>query len=452
MSTQVPIDSGATSQRLGNPSAGCETLVVNELTDGLLDPACPMLGPVKDGGQIIAHTAPGCWGPMITPAIRGGHEVTQPVAVAGAEVGDAIAIHIEEITVTSLATASGNDRPVEGRFLGDPYVAACCPNCGTKNPKTVVKGIGPTSVRCAKCDADATPFVISHGYTVAFDEDRSMGVTLDRRAAEEIARDAARYAALPEASVQNPILTFASHDLVGVAVRTRPFLGQLGTTPGVRLPDSHNAGDFGVFLIDAPHEFSVTAEELEQRTDGHMDIDAVRSGATLICPVKVAGGGIYLGDMHALQGDGEIAGHTCDVAGTVKLRVQVLKGLSIDGPILLPLLEDLPYLARPLSEKERDRALTLAKSFGLEAIEETAPISVIGTAVDLNAATENGLQRAAALLKMSVAEVKNRATITGAIEIGRHPGVVQVTFRAPLEKLDRAGLLPLVSEYYSIVV
>jgi len=45
---------------------------------------------------------------------------------------------------------------------------------------------------------------------------------------------------------------------------------------------------------------------------------------------------------------------------------------------------------------------------------------------------------------------RNRATITGAIEIGRHPGVVQVTFRAPLEKLDRAGLLPLVSEYYGI--
>jgi len=88
----------------------------------------------------------------------------------------------------------------------------------------------------------------------------------------------------------------------------------------------------------------------------------------------------------------------------------------------------------------------------LNAIEETAPISVIGTAADLNAATENGLQRAAALLKMSVAEVKNRATITGAIEIGRHPGVVQVTFRAPLEKLDRAGLLPLVSQHYGIKV
>jgi formamidase len=47
-----------------------------------------------------------------------------------------------------------------------------------------------------------------------------------------------------------------------------------------------------------------------------------------------------------------------------------------------------------------------------------------------------------------IAEVKNRATITGAIEIGRLPGVVQVTFLAPLDKLKSAGLLPLAREQY----
>ncbi len=49
---------------------------------------------------------------------------------------------------------------------------------------------------------------------------------------------------------------------------------------------------------------------------------------------------------------------------------------------------------------------------------------------------------------MSVPEVKNRATITGGIEIGRHPGVVQVTFRAPLERLEALGLLPFVRDQY----
>ncbi|PTQ51843.1 MAG: hypothetical protein HSCHL_1057 [Hydrogenibacillus schlegelii] len=42
----------------------------------------------------------------------------------------------------------------------------------------------------------------------------------------------------------------------------------------------------------------------------------------------------------------------------------------------------------------------------------------------------------------------NRATITGAIEIGRHPGVVTVTFLAPEPLLERAGLLAIVKARY----
>ncbi|MFO7271067.1 MAG: acetamidase/formamidase family protein [Sphaerobacter thermophilus] len=430
--------------------AGHETVFVDTFTNGILSPTGPMLGPVRDGGHIVANTAPGCWGPMITPAIRGGHEVTQPVAVEGAEVGDAIAIRIKDIVVTSIATASGNDQVMAGRFLGDPYVAGRCPECGTLYPETRIEGIGPTAVRCVNCGADATPFTFTNGYTIAFDENRQVGVTLHQQAAESIAREAERYAALPENSIQNPILTFAPHDLVGVVARMRPFLGQLGTTPAIDMPDSHNAGDFGSFLVGAPHEYGITVDQLAHRTDGHLDVDAVRAGAILICPVKAPGGGVYMGDMHALQGDGEIAGHTCDVSGVVTLQVHVIKGLNIDGPILLPVAEDLPFLAKPLTAEERARAEALAQAWGVPALEESAPISVIGTGPDLNSATDNGLQRAADLLEMTVPEVKNRATITGAIEIGRHPGVVQVTFRAPLDRLEKRGLLPYVRDQYGI--
>lgn len=428
---------------------GHETVFVSTFTNGILGPDLEMLGPVRSGGHILINTAPGCWGPMITPAIRGGHEVTQPVAVAGAEVGDAIAIRIKDIVVTSMATASGNDQWMEGRFLGDPYVAGQCAECGTMYPETRIEGVGQEAIRCANCGADATPFTFTNGYTVAFDEARRVGVTLHQEAAEDIARDAKRYAALPENSRQNPVLTFAPHDLIGVATRLRPFMGQLGTTPSTDIPDSHNAGDFGSFLVGAPHEYALTADELQKhKTDGHMDIDAVRAGAVLICPVKLEGGGVYLGDMHALQGDGEIAGHTCDVSGSVTLQVELIKGLGIDGPILLPVPEDLPFLARPLSEEELERARGIARQWSVEELEDTAPISVIGTGPDLNSATDNGLQRAADLLKMEVPEVKNRATITGAIEIGRHPGVVHVTFRAPVDRLEATGLLGYAREMY----
>jgi len=387
---------------------------------------------------------------MINPRLRGGHEVTQPVFVENAEPGDALVIRIKEVKVTSVATASGNDRMVDGYFLGDPYVAKRCPTCDTLYPETKIEGIGQDAVRCVKCGNPVTPFQFTHGYTVVFDEARTLGVTLDKDAAERVARDSRHFANIPECSIQHSVLLFAPHDLVGTVARMRPFLGQLGTTPAVRMPDSHNAGDFGFFLIGAPHEYSLTAEQLELRTDGHMDIDAVRPGSLLLAPVKVSGAGVYIGDMHALQGDGEIAGHTMDVAGTVTLQVQVLKKRTVQGPVLFPLIEDLPFLARPFNATEKERAQVLAKQWGLKEIEESGPISVVGTGRDLNSATANGLNRAAVLLDMSVPEVMNRATITGAIEIGRLPGVVQVTFLAPLKKLENAGLLALVQEQYGI--
>jgi acetamidase/formamidase len=432
-------------------NAPCRTVFVDKFTDGVLDPSKPMLGPVKDGGIIVANTAPGCWGPMITPELKGGHEVTVPVAVEGAEVGDAIAIKIIDIKVTSLATSSGNDTcPDPSRFKGDPYVAKQCHSCGKYRPKTVLKGIGQKSVHCSSCGAEISSFEFTNGYTIAFDHERDLALTLDKKSAEKIANEAANFAAKPDNSIQNPILTFAPSDLVGVATRMRPFVGQLGTTPSEPFPDSHNAGDFGTFLVGAPHEYSKTVEQLSHRTDGHMDVNQVRAGAVLICPVKVSGGGVYAGDMHAFQGNGEIAGHTADVSGIITLQVQVIKGLAIDGPILLPLEEDLPYLAKPITCCEKKQLESLMSHWELEKIEEDAPIAFIGTGGNLNEAVSNGMKRAAELLKMSVPEVMNRATIAGSVDIGRAPGVALITFRCPTDKLEKVGLLSLIKGHYNI--
>src|ERR1044072_5240842 len=119
-------------------AAAAETGYVDRFCNGIIGPSAEGRGTLRDGGTIVANTAPGCWGPMITPAIQGGHEVTLPVNVEGAEVGDAIAIRIRSIDVTSVATASGNDRMVEGGFNGDPYCAKVCANCGAEDEATVV--------------------------------------------------------------------------------------------------------------------------------------------------------------------------------------------------------------------------------------------------------------------------------------------------------------------------
>lgn len=427
-----------------------ETVFVNKLTNGILDPNVEMLGPVKNGGRIVLNTAAGCWSPMITPELRGGHEVSWPVYVEGAMPGDAVAIHIESVNVTSKATASGNDTTYPDRFIGDPFVARVCPKCGTKNPPSHIEGTGPDAVRCNKCGAPVSPFAFTNGYTIVFDDTKTLGITLNAEGATKVGENGKEYMQTPDFAIQNPIVAMAPSDLQGVAARMKPFIGQLGSTPKRPMPDSHNAGDFGSFLVGAPHEYAQTEETLKDKTDGHMDINKVRQGAILICPVKVPGAGIYAGDVHAMQGEGEIAGHTTDVCATLTLKVNVIKGLNIDGPILLPVIDDVPYLAKPLTEQEKKIAAAQQAKWNQPAIEESAPVSVIGTGVNLNAAIENGLNRAAELFDMTVPEVMNRTTITGAIEIGRAPGVVTITFRVPKARLEAKNLWELVQEQYKL--
>ena len=92
-------------------------IVVEEYTGGLIGPSLDMIGTLKDGGSISTVSPPGCWGPMITPEFVGGHEVSRPVAVEGAQVGDAVALFIQKVWVRSQATSSGTMRTKPGHFL-----------------------------------------------------------------------------------------------------------------------------------------------------------------------------------------------------------------------------------------------------------------------------------------------------------------------------------------------
>lgn len=422
---------------------------VYEYSGGIVGPGIEPAATVRNGGIIRTGTPPGCWGPMITPKFQGGHEVTRPVMVEGAEVGDAIAIRLRKVRVTSLATSSGVMEFVDGRYLGDPFVAKLCPACGTTSPASHIEGVGDDAVHCDHCGAEVNAFRFSNGYVIVLDRENQVSLTVSKQVAKVLAQDARANSALPDASGQHSILSLARADISGLAARMRPFLGNIGTSPSRDLPDSHNAGDFGSFLLDAPHGYSFTQEELDlHKTDGHMDTNSVREGAILICPVKVPGGGIYMGDMHAQQGNGEVAGHATDVAGEVELQVEVIKGLALDGPILLQNTDDLPFLARPMDAAEQSAIRRLGEKYGQTEIEDNAPITFIGSGPTLNDATKNGLDRAARITGISYDEVMNRATIAGSIEISRLPGVVRVTFMCPKTILSRLGILHLVEEQY----
>jgi acetamidase/formamidase len=388
---------------------------------------------------------------MITPKFKGGHEVTRPVAVEGAEVGDAIALHIRDIEVTSIATSTGSMREREAAFGDDPFVDHVCPECGAEWPETIVEGTGEESIRCAECGANASSFGFEYGYTVAFDEDHTVGLTMDAEAADDLAGRAEEAMALPEHSEQHPILLYKPSEFPGTLGHLRPFVGNVGTTPPIELPDSHNAGDFGQFLIGAGHDWGLAdEEELAARTDGHMDINAVREGAVLICPVKVDGGGVYVGDMHANQGDGELSLHTTDVSGHTELGVEVIEGLDIDGPLLLPNGEDLPHIAQPYTDAELETGRELADQYGVDLVDDVGPLQVVGSGATVNDATQNAFDRATDLLGMSEGEVRARCTFTGGVEIGRLPGVVQLTLLAPMDVLADRGLDSLVRAQYGL--
>ncbi|GAA3867519.1 acetamidase/formamidase family protein [Haloarcula argentinensis] len=388
---------------------------------------------------------------MITPEFRGGHEVTRPIRVENAEPGDALVVHIKDVEVTSVATSTGSMAEREDAFGSDPFVDHRCPECGTEWPDSVVEGTGEDAIRCAECRANASSFGFEFGYTVAFDEDRSVGLTVGPDGAADLAERADEAMALPDNSRQHPILLYKPDEIPGMLGHLRPFIGNIGTTPSVEFPDSHNAGDFGQFLIGADHDWGLSDESaLDARTDGHLDSNDVRPGATLICPVEIDGAGLYVGDLHANQGDGELSLHTTDVSGRTELEVSVIKDLDIDGPLLLPNESDLPDIAKPYTDAEREAGEALAAEHHVDDVIDAAPLQIIGSGATINDATENAFARAGTLFGMSEGEVRARCTFTGGVEIARLPGVVQLSMLAPMDLLEERGLAATVREQYDL--
>ncbi|NLV12621.1 acetamidase/formamidase family protein [Haloarcula argentinensis] len=428
-----------------------QELDVDRFTLGLVGPDQEWAGTVADGGTVRTHTPPACWGPMITPEFRGGHEVTRPIRVENAEPGDALVVHIKDVEVTSVATSTGSMAEREDAFGSDPFVDHRCPECGTEWPESVVEGTGEDAIRCAECGANASSFGFEFGYTVAFDEDRSVGLTVGPDGAADLAERADEAMALPDNSRQHPILLYKPDEIPGTLGHLRPFIGNIGTTPSVEFPDSHNAGDFGQFLIGADHDWGLSDESaLDARTDGHLDSNDVRPGATLICPVEIDGAGLYVGDLHANQGDGELSLHTTDVSGRTELEVSVIKDLDIDGPLLLPNESDLPDIAKPYTDAEREAGEALAAEHHVDDIVDAAPLQIIGSGATINDATENAFARAGTLFGMSEGEVRARCTFTGGVEIARLPGVVQLSMLAPMDLLEERGLADVVREQYDL--
>ncbi|AFL88045.1 putative acetamidase/formamidase [Terriglobus roseus DSM 18391] len=98
------------------------------------------------------------------------------------------------------------------------------------------------------------------------------------------------------------------------SVPLKPMLGCIGvaTDPSGPAPRTGDSGNFG----------------------GNMDFNEVTEGATLYLPVRVAGALLYLGDGHAVQGDGETTGDALETSMDVTVTVEVVHDVPIRGPFL----------------------------------------------------------------------------------------------------------------------
>lgn len=67
---------------------------------------------------------------------------------------------------------------------------------------------------------------------------------------------------------------------------------------------------------------------------GNMDNRLIQKGATLYFPVNAPGGLLQIGDLHGAMGDGELDGAGLECSGSATVTVDVIKGVSLDRPVL----------------------------------------------------------------------------------------------------------------------
>ena len=67
---------------------------------------------------------------------------------------------------------------------------------------------------------------------------------------------------------------------------------------------------------------------------GNMDNPMIKKGVRMWLPVRVDGGLLAMGDLHATMADGEVCGTGIEIAGEVIVRVKVLKNFELNWALL----------------------------------------------------------------------------------------------------------------------
>ena len=132
----------------------------------------------------------------------------------------------------------------------------------------------------------------------------------------------------------------------------QPFIGTIATAPEYEVL-STLATSFGSIMASG----------------GNLDCNAICPGSTVYLQSVNPGGLLFVGDLHASQGDGEICGVANEVAGRVTLACDVIKGKRLRN-VRVETMDALVslYCFRPMEEAfrqaSRDLILWLEEDYG----------------------------------------------------------------------------------------
>jgi amidase len=147
------------------------------------------------------------------------------------------------------------------------------------------------------------------------------------------------------------------------AVPVRPMLGGLAVAP----PDGPavSTGDTGRF-------------------GGNMDFNEVIEGNKIYLPVQQPGALLYLGDAHALQGDGETSQYALETSMEVEFRLELMKGKAVG----MPRVESPTHIMTLGQAGSLDDALRAATAGMTQWLEQDYGLSMSDSAVVLGSAVQ----------------------------------------------------------------
>jgi formamidase len=141
-----------------------------------------------------------------------------------------------------------------------------------------------------------------------------------------------------------------SDQMPGVTIPYEAFPGAIGVMPGEpevkkwKAREAELAAAGGVALGPAPGgalPADVCGEKGSDKDDclrtipprengGNMDVQQQQIGTKIIFPCFIDGCGLFAGDIHYAQGDGEVAGTAIEMGSVTTVRVKILKGKGKD--------------------------------------------------------------------------------------------------------------------------